>query len=306
MKNYLLRIEKIKKQCAISEKERFTAAPSGTNYKVFLSNSYVIRFRDDNTELLLEEVNFLKQLKHKLIPKILWSGKIDQSFFIVENRLLGQTIDSVWKNLSINNKNNIIEQVVKFLQYQRTQTKNYVYSVKTGKKYKNFLDYLTDGIKQKNIDIKKFKQANKLLNDLFLIINDPKIKQLFSTKTKAALVHGDLIIHNLLTDGKNLTGVLDWELALWGDPEHDLFRLFYYQECAKAYQEQGTDETFEADYMDKLTTAILKSNLIEDKKIFQKKYQFVRAIFYLNALHWAVNSDNPKRNINELTGRWDK
>ncbi len=45
--------------------------------------------------------------------------------------------------------------------------------------------------------------------------------------------------------GKKLTGVLDWELALWGDSDYDLFRLFYYQECAKAYQEQGVDHTFE-------------------------------------------------------------
>ena len=225
---------------------------------------------------------------------------------MVENRLPGQTIDLIWKNLTINNKDNIIKQVINFLQYQRTQTKNYVYSVKTGKKYKRFLDYLTDGAKQKNVDIKKFKQADKLLKNLFLIINNSNIKQLFSIKTKAVLVHGDLIIHNLLTDGKNLTGVLDWELALWGDSEYDLFRLFYYQECAKAYQEQGTDETFEADYMDMLIAAILKSNLIENNEIFQKKHQFVHAIFYLNALHWAISSDNPKNNINELIEQWDK
>lgn len=306
MKNYLSRIKKIKKQFAISGEECFVAAPNGTNYKVFLSNDCVIRFRDDNPELLLREANFLKQLNHALIPKILWFGEIEQSFFMIEKRFPGQTINLVWKNLSTNNKKNIIEQVVKFLQYQRTQIKGYVYSVKTGKKYKRFLDYLTDGVKQKTANIKKFKQTNETMGELLLIINDPAVKNLFTTKTKTSLVHGDLIIHNLLTDGKKLTGVLDWELALWGDPEYDLFRLFYYQECAKAYQEQGTDETFESDYMDKLITAILKSNLIEDKKLFQRKYQFVRAVFYLNAIHWAVNSDDSEKNIDELIALWNK
>ncbi|TAN58170.1 hypothetical protein EPN15_01900, partial [Patescibacteria group bacterium] len=117
---------------------------------------------------------------------------------------------------------------------------------------------------------------------------------------------GDLIVHNILTDGKNLTGVLDWELALFGDSDHDLFRLFYYQECAKAYQEQGNDEAFEADYMDKLIAEILKSNIIKNNKLFQKKYQFVRATFFLNALYWAVNSSAPKKNINELIMWWNK
>jgi thiamine kinase-like enzyme len=306
MQSYSLRIKKIKDQFAILKEERFIVAPSGTNYKVFLSHSYVIRFRDDNPKLLLREVNFLKQFNHELIPKVLWSGKIDLSFFMVENRLPGKTINLVWKNLSMSNKNNIIKQVVKFLQYQRTETKDYVYSVKTGKKYKIFSDYLTDGVQQKIVNIKKFKQTNKILQDLSLIINDPKVKKLFTIKTKNALVHGDLIIHNLLTDGKNLTGVLDWEHALWGDPDYDLFRLFYYRECAKAYQKQGVDETFEAEYMDKLIGAILKSEFIKNKKMFWKKYKFTRAIFYLNALDWAVSSNDPEKNINELIMQWNK
>lgn len=138
MNNYLLRIRKIKKQFAISKEERFAVAPNGTNYKVFLSNSYVIRFRDDNPKLLLREANFLKQLNHALIPKILWFGEINQSFFMVENRLPGETIDSVWQSLPTNNKNNIIKQVVEFLRYQKTETKNYVYSIKTGKNIRIF------------------------------------------------------------------------------------------------------------------------------------------------------------------------
>ena len=306
MQNYLSRIKKIKKQLAISEEERFVSAPNGTHHKVFLSNNYVIRFRDDNHKLLLREANFLKQLNHALIPKILWFGEIDQLFFMIENRLPGKTINLVWKKLSIKNKKNIIEQIVEFLQYQKTQTKNYIYSVNTGKKYKEFLDYLRDGVKQKVTDIKKFKQTNEIIRDLLLIINDPEVKNLFTIQTKTVLVHGDLIIHNLLTDGKNLTGVLDWELALWGDPDYDLFRLFYYQECAKAYQEQGVDETFESDYMDRLIALILKSDLIKNEKIFQRKYQIVRAIFYLNALYWAASSDSPKKNINEIIVQWDK
>ena len=306
MQNYLSRIKKIKKKFAISEEEQFVVAPNGTHCKVFLSKNYVIRFRDDNPKLLLRESDFLKQINHILIPKILWFGEIDQLFFMIENRLPGQTINLVWKNLSTKNKKNIIRQVVEFLQYQKAQTKNYIYSVNTDKKYKGFWDYLTDGIKKKVTAIKKFEQTNEIIKDLLLIINNPEVKNLFTTQTKTVLVHGDLIIHNLLTDGKNLTGVLDWELALWGDPDYDLFRLFYYQECAKAYQEQGVDETFESDYMDKLIALILKSNLIKNKKIFQKKYQVVRAIFYLNALYWAVSSNSPKKNINEIIVQWDK
>lgn len=195
---------------------------------------------------------------------------------------------------------------MEFLEYQRTQTKNYIYSVGTGKKYIKFSDYLTDSINKKIVKIKKFKQTDQIIKEVLSIINEPKTKDLFIKKTGSTLVHGDLIIHNLITDGKNLTGVLDWELALFGDPDYDLCRLFYYQECAKAYQEQGIDDTFEADYMDRLIIAILRSNLIDNKRLLQKKYQFVRAVFYLKALYWAANSDDPKKNLNEIIKQWNK
>lgn len=306
MNNYLSRIEKIKKEFTVLRKENFEVAQSGTHHKVFLSDKYVIRFRDDNPKLLSREVNLLKRLNNPLIPKVQWAGEIDKSTAMVENRLPGKTLDVLWKTLPKTNQRNIVQQVLQFLQYLKTQTKGSIYSVNTGKKYNNFLYYLVDGVKQKITRIKKFKQTDYILKDLLSIIEKPNIKTLFSSGDKITLVHGDLIIHNLLTDGRNLTGVLDWELALFGDPDYDLARLFYYQECAKAYQEQGSDVTFEANYMDKLIAAILKSNLIEDKKVFQKKYQYIRAIFFLNALYWSANSDNPKKNINELIALWSK
>lgn len=306
MQNHQLLIEKIKKKFNILSKENFLASRDGTHHKVFLSKKYVIRFRDDNPKLLLREANFLKNLDNPLIPKVLWVGKIDKSIAMVESRLPGEPINSVWKILPLTNKIYIIKQLIKFLKYLRDQKSDYIYSVNSGRKYKNFLNFLTANINQKIAKIQKFKKTNEIMNDLLSIINQPGIKDFFTQSTEITLVHGDLIIHNLLTDGKNLTGVLDWELALYGDPDYDLFRLFYYQECAKAYQEQGIDKTFEADYMDRLVSIILKSNLIKNRRLFQKKYQIVRAIFYLNALYWAVNSANQEKNVNEIINLWNK
>lgn len=306
MKNYLARIKELKEKFPLIEREKFYGALSGTHYKVFLSDNYVVRFRDDKPQLLSRETNFLRKLNNPLIPKVLWKGKIGESLVMVEERLRGETLDLVWKNLAQTDKVTIIEQVIKFLQYLKTQTGEKIYSVEKGKAYKTFFDYLTFNLKQKVLKIKKNPEAQNLLENLLLIINDPKAKELFSVKTKVSLVQGDLITHNLLTDGKNLTGVLDWELALWGDTDYDLCRLFYYQECARAYDEQGLDETFEADYMDKLITEILKSNLIKNKKTFYKKYDFIRAIFYLNALDWATGSSQPKKNTEELVSQWNK
>lgn len=308
MHNNIARISeiKIKKQLPFLRKERFEAALSGTHHTVFFSKNYVIRLRYNKSESLLRESKFLKKLNYLLIPKALYTGKVGTAIFMVENRLSGKGLDLVWKSLPESSKRSITEQIVEFMKYLRGQKRKYFYSVSTGKKYNYFLDYLTDSIDDKITAIKKYEKARKLLEVILAIIKNDRMKNLLQNKSKVTLVHGDLIIHNLLTDGKNLTGVLDWELALFGDPDYDLFRLFYYQECAKAYQEQGIDETFEADFMDRLIAIILKSNLIKNRRLFQEKYRFVRAIFYLNALYWAANSDNQEKNFNEIINLWNK
>jgi len=307
MRDYALQIERVKKKLVFLQEENFSVAPSGTNHKVFISKNFVIRFRDNNPKiLLLREASFLQKLEHPLIPKVLWAGEFDGSTAMVENRLPGKNIDLVWKKLSLSSKVSIIKQLVTFLQYLKTQTRSYVYSVHTGKKQVRFFSYLLAGTRQKAAQIKKFKQANEALKDILSVINEREIKVLFTHDTTITLIHGDLLIHNLLAKGKNLTGVLDWEFALFGDPDYDLFRLYYYQECARAYEKKGVDEIFEADYMNKLISAIQKSSLIKNKKLFQKKYRFTRAIFYLNALDWATKSDNPQKNIDELVGLWNK
>lgn len=40
------------------------------------------------------------------------------------------------------------------------------------------------------------------------------------------LLHGDFGSDNALTDGRRITGVLNWELAAYGDPLHDVAEMF--------------------------------------------------------------------------------
>ena len=95
-----------------------------------------------------------------------------------------------------------------------------------GRKYDRFFDYLTDGLKEKVNMIEKYTLTEKELKDILAIIQNLESQSIFQL-AKVTLVHGDLMIHNLLSDGKRLTVVLDWEFALWGDPDFDLARLWY-------------------------------------------------------------------------------
>lgn len=303
MENYLKRIKIIKKEVLALAKESFRSAKSGTRHAVFLSDNFVIRFKDKESDRLKREAELLHLLKHPLIPKTVWGEKIGGKPVIIENRLPGQTLDLIWRLLPKTAKNQIINDLLNFLIYLRTNHKNQIYSIKTGKHYPNFLKFLTDGLESKIKKISKYDSAKKLAFEINSILKSAGAINLFTT-TSPSLVHGDLIIHNLLTDGRHLTGVLDWEFALWGDSDYDLARIWYYHECAKAYEQTGEDKTFEADFTNHLIQKIIGSKLMVNQNLFLKKYNILRAFFYLNALTWACSSAAPKKNIAELTAKW--
>ena len=306
MKDHEAEVNNIKKSFSAIKDEQFIRAASGTHHDVYISKDYVIRFRDDDPQLLEREASLLKSLDHPIIPKVSWMDAKSFPAAMIERRLPGRTIDSAWKSLTAGQKENIVSEVIDFLRYMRTIHSDSIYSVQKGKKYSNFVEYLTDGIKEKIERIRKFDIATAVIGDIASVVDGYiEIKPYFTT-SKYSLVHGDLIIHNLLTDSEKLTGVLDWELALYGDPDDDLFRLFYYQECAAAYRDRGVDETFEAEYMDMLVDAISRQKLIGDEGAFRKKHDFVRAIFFINALSWDAQSSGPEENLKETINLWNK
>ena len=50
---------------------------------------------------------------------------------------------------------------------------------------------------------------------------------LFNRPVPASLLHMDVWDQNILTDGRRVTGILDWDRALWGDPEFEFAVLDY-------------------------------------------------------------------------------
>lgn len=296
-------LKQIQEKVPFLKNETFEITPEGTHHTVFVSENYVIRFRDKNPEILKSEAEFLETISHPLIPQNLYLFDND-TLALVENRLPGKPLNTMWRNISTENQTNIITHVVDFLKDLRKQNRDFVYSVHTNKKYPDFFNYLTDELANKITNIRKYAGTETILEEILLITDNDENRGLF-TNTANVPVHGDLIIHNLLTDGVNLTGVIDWELALYGDPDYDLCRLLYYRECAKAYCDQGVDDTFEYDYMEKLINTLFSSDLVSNKENLLKKYEFMRSVFFVNSLYWASNSNKPNENITEIVTLWN-
>jgi aminoglycoside phosphotransferase (APT) family kinase protein len=282
--------------------EDFYRAGDGTHYSVFLSKNYVIRARREGQEILFREAELLQQLNLSLVPKVIQVEQEESFAFMVENRLPGSNINLIWKDLKEEKHEKIAKNIVDSLEIIHQETGSYFYDVQRGKSYRNLFSALSDEAEENIEIIEKTDQANDFLADIKKGIADEQAKEKLEKIKDPLLVHGDMIIHNLLTDGEQLTGVIDWELARWGDPDQDLARLVYYHECARGYFEQGQDESFEYDFLNKLLSKIETKINTED---FRIKYRYYRSLFYLKALAWAIRSDKPEENIEELKHNWE-
>lgn len=53
------------------------------------------------------------------------------------------------------------------------------------------------------------------------------------------LVHGDFGSNNVLTDGREITGVIDWSEALFGDPLYDVANIFFWRPWLACMEQQA-------------------------------------------------------------------
>ncbi|HKY93397.1 MAG TPA: phosphotransferase family protein [Nevskiaceae bacterium] len=67
-----------------------------------------------------------------------------------------------------------------------------------------------------------FDRLEHLPSPYFQYVIDWLLRNLPADDRRPVLVHGDFNIHNLLAEDGRLTGVLDWECAMFGAPEQDL------------------------------------------------------------------------------------
>lgn len=286
MANFI--IDEVKKKLAT--KENFWKAEKGTRSDVYISDSFAIKI-NKNLTILKNESEILKVLNLNVIPAFVDFYKIKDTGVLIEQKLKGEIIGDVWKNINIADKNKIITDIVESIYKINQRQKNYFWSAQFNVKFKTYGDLLLYKFKTHQKTIFNNKLSHELFQKIADNIEKEKVDKAFS-QTRPTLLHGDLIMHNLLTDLHRLTGILDWEYAQYGDPFYDLARVIYYQECAKAYINENKDEHFEYDF----TTRLIKK-LSQNINLDFEKYKIIRSLFFIDTIIWALNSKNPKKHL---------
>ena len=281
-------IKEVKERLAI--KEDFQKAEKGTRSQVFLSDNFVIKVSRDLT-VSKNESEVLKTLTLDIAPRFVTFCIIQNYGVLVEKKMKGRAIDDVWKDIKAPDKKKIVADIVKAVCKINQQKKDYFWLAQFDMKFKNYKDLLFHKFKLNEKQIFENQSAYKLFLEVSNNIEEKKVERIFG-RTSPVLLHGDLIMHNLLTDLYRLTGILDWEYAQFGDPFYDLARVIYYQECAKAYVDEQRDEHFEYDF----TTRLIEQ-LKQYTDFDPEKYIVIRSFFFIDTIIWALRSANLAKNL---------
>jgi len=284
-------ISKIKHRFQITE--NFIKATTGTNSQVFVSENFIIKINKNKIDIKNEHA-VIRSLKSVYAPKILGLVSLKGCSVIVEKRIKGQDTQKIWKQLNLKDKKKIVDNLADAIFSFHKIRCGYFWSVKTNKKFKSYDQLL----------LRKFQINRKMIfnnptaYNLYLKVKDNLHKSTIAKvfkNVKPVLVHGDLIMHNILINENTLSGIIDWEYAQFGDPFYDLARVIYYQECARDYIEQKRDINFEYDFTTRLINQLKKSI-----KFNSRKYKIIRSLYFIDSIIWALNSSNPKKNLKKL------
>ena len=215
--------------------------------------SYVSHFRKSRESL--DKADYMNKVYgDKLpIPSVVMSGEMDEIFFSISNKAEGKPISS----FTVPEQKIILDDLAKHFtnisQITLDPSKGFglicpsgtAFSKSWGEVIAGFFNEEQDGF---------YKDWTKLYKESFLeksLFEEGYLAMMELIKYSPNipnLVHGDFHLGNMLSDGKQVTGIVDWELSMYGDFMFDLAILHLWsphldfpQKVRNLWQENGSD-----------------------------------------------------------------
>jgi hygromycin-B 4-O-kinase len=240
---------------------------------------FVIRF-NTKQDGFAKDVYAYRQFNslHIPVPAIIKQGKAGRLYYLITEKAEGKIIDEFTKAE--------IRKIVPALMQALNAIHNFPIGetkfgdwngkgVAKNDSWKNYLLRFLDRFeKYKNSNGKKIlekKVVDKILEIFKQLIPD--------CPEERRLVHGDYGFNNLLSDGKRITGVIDWELGKYGDFLFDVAWLSFWEE--------------ELDYLSLFKRDYEKRNIFVPK--FEQRILCYKLMIGLDALNFYSESEQKEK-----------
>ncbi|KAL2814414.1 kinase-like protein [Aspergillus granulosus] len=162
----------------------------------------------------VKNTEFVRQHTTIPVPKVLREWVDDSSrYFVLTERISGETLQDAWSALSGSQKENIATQVADCIHQLRRFQSPVMKSVDDGPLYSGWL--FLNGSETPHGPIKSDKEMGEsLISSLHIPETaSSRFMRRLPTCTPYTLTHGDLNIQNIVVKDGELAGILDWEYA---------------------------------------------------------------------------------------------
>lgn len=254
-------VEEFVKKKFASYAESFEVISGGESSQGFFfssqNNEYVIRV--NKRVFGFEKDKYAYQAFHSseiLIPETFMLGKLtDELYFSITKRAAGKLFSELNRKETAGAIHTIIQTLDAIHSIDISNTSGFGSFDTQGKaNLKSFRDHLEKLITEMPEDYEK-EAGNKLLEKNIIVGLLEKYKTLLDYSSDVrSLVHADFGFSNTTVDNNEITGIFDWEHAMygdflydvawldfWGNRESSKIKVDYKNIFLKHYQERGTD-----------------------------------------------------------------
>lgn len=185
-------------------------------------NNYVIRISSSRTTYDKDMFAFENFTSGSLkMPKILKVGTYNKKYFAISERLSGRTLDTFSDKQQIEAVKKVLKIHLKIAQLTLKAKSRFGFWKGNGlANFSRWDKYLFNIEREINNKLKSDKNVQIILARLR--------KLLRFVPDKHMLIHGDFGFNNLLYDGRQITGVLDWSDSKYGDSLYDIAYLIFW------------------------------------------------------------------------------
>jgi len=200
----------------------------------FQDKAYVIHFNKNEDRFIKDEYLYKKLSQLDIpIPKNERNGKIDDIYFSISEKAIGQSLEAYPEN-----------EIKNVLPALATEFKKIVQiPIDSSEKY-GAIDYKGEGSFnswQKYIESFFQKEQDGFWKDWYTLFDHSFLeKEVFDyyyemmmelslySPEERYLVHGDFHLGNIISDGQDITAIIDWELAMYGDFMFDIANIHFW------------------------------------------------------------------------------
>lgn len=224
---------------------RFAPLPEGEESQVFSFQnenvSYVLRINSTARGFEKDALAHLRFNRSTLpIPNVVEIGRIDEAHaYCISHRVPGVT----WQALPPGNSENLLTPIAEVMNAIATCDLSGLrgfgpfdaLGAGSFPTWHSFLTGLADHFRHNRTAVARYVETDRIqpIVDLVeqLAVYCPEQRR---------LVHGDFGSNNVLTDGRKITGVIDWSEALLGDPLYDVANIFFWRTWLGCMQQLAT------------------------------------------------------------------